>query len=93
MPIEEHIEALDWLRSQSIDPVLPRSYYSGRESSIVPSLHDNTEEKLVSVAGFGSAVSFRNLDAFALNDWHSIKRYVRIHHIFDMPNVHDIPTK
>ncbi|XP_075505043.1 isochorismate synthase, chloroplastic-like [Primulina tabacum] len=76
VPIEEHIEALDWLRSQSIDPVLPRSYYSGRESSVVPGLHNNDEEKLVSVAGFGSAVSFRHLDAFSLNDWHSIKRFL-----------------
>ncbi|XP_073049352.1 LOW QUALITY PROTEIN: isochorismate synthase, chloroplastic-like [Primulina eburnea] len=76
VPIEEHIEALDWLRSQSIDPGLPRSYYSGRESSVVPGLHNNDEEKLVSVAGFGSAVSFRHLDAFSLNDWHSIKRFL-----------------
>ncbi|KZV34707.1 isochorismate synthase [Dorcoceras hygrometricum] len=65
------------IRLESIDPVLPRSYYSGRESSIVPSLTaDNNEEKLVSVAGFGSAVSFRHLDAFSLNDWHSIKRFL-----------------
>ncbi|KZV34708.1 isochorismate synthase [Dorcoceras hygrometricum] len=65
------------IRLESIDPVLPRSYYSGRESSIVPSLiADNKEEKLVSVAGFGSAVSFRHLDAFSLSDWHSIKRFL-----------------
>ncbi|XP_073149917.1 isochorismate synthase, chloroplastic-like [Henckelia pumila] len=70
VPINEHIEALDWLRSQSLDPLLPRSYYSGRESSIVH------QEKLVGVAGFGSAVSFRHLDAFSLNDWHSIKRFL-----------------
>ncbi|XP_073054041.1 isochorismate synthase, chloroplastic-like [Primulina eburnea] len=76
VPIDEHIEALDWLRSQSLDPVLPRSYYSGRESSIVPSRHKNNEEKLVGVAGFGSAVSFRHLDGFSLNDWHSIKRFL-----------------
>ncbi|XP_073300742.1 isochorismate synthase, chloroplastic-like [Primulina huaijiensis] len=76
VPIDEHIEALDWLRSQSLDSVLPRSYYSGRESSIVPSRHNNNEEKLVGVAGFGSAVSFRHLDGFSLNDWHSIKRFL-----------------
>ncbi|XP_075516496.1 isochorismate synthase, chloroplastic-like [Primulina tabacum] len=73
VPIQQHIEALDWLRSQN-NPLLPRTYFSGRESNVISS-YDH-QENLVSVAGFGSAVSFRHLNAFSLNDWHSIKRFV-----------------
>ncbi|XP_073290616.1 isochorismate synthase, chloroplastic-like [Primulina huaijiensis] len=73
VPIQQHIEALDWLRSQN-NPLLPHTYFSGRESNVISS-YDH-QENLVSVAGFGSAVSFRHLNAFSLNDWHSIKRFV-----------------
>ncbi|XP_073145428.1 isochorismate synthase, chloroplastic-like [Henckelia pumila] len=79
VPIQQHIEALDWLRSQN-NPLLPHTYFSGRESNVVYENVNNSsndhQEKLVSVAGFGSAVSFRHLNAFSLSDWHSIRRFL-----------------
>ncbi|KAK4437096.1 Isochorismate synthase, chloroplastic [Sesamum alatum] len=88
VPIEQQIEALDWLRSQS-HTTLPRCYFSGRDSNTIPLLqhcngngnghaddHDDPQQKLVSVAGLGSAVFFRNLRPFSLDDWHSIKRFL-----------------
>ncbi|XP_051136429.1 isochorismate synthase, chloroplastic-like [Andrographis paniculata] len=81
VPIRQHIESLDWLRSQN-DTVLPRCYFSGREPSNIPLKHCSGENeiterrKLVSVAGLGSAVSFRHLRPFSLQDWHSIKRFL-----------------
>ncbi|KZV21682.1 isochorismate synthase, chloroplastic-like [Dorcoceras hygrometricum] len=81
VPIQQHIEALDWLRSQN-NPLLPHTYFSGRESYVVPGFENGNnssvahQEKLVSVAGFGSAVSFRHLNSFSMNDWHSIKRFL-----------------
>lgn len=81
VPIQQHIEALDWLRSQK-NPLHPRTYFSGRESNVISVLENENDfskdhqEKLVSVAGFGSAVSFRHLNSFSVNDWHSIKRFL-----------------
>ncbi|KAI3454631.1 hypothetical protein Pfo_011294 [Paulownia fortunei] len=86
VPIQQQIEALDWLRSQS-DTLLPRCFFSGRDSNIPLIEHSNgngqassqdhdPQQKLVSVAGLGSAVSFRHLHPFSLDDWHSIKRFL-----------------
>ncbi|KAK6123253.1 hypothetical protein DH2020_043010 [Rehmannia glutinosa] len=104
VPIQQQIEALDWLRSQSHSLRLPRCYFSGRDSSNISLIEhtngnvnvnvngngngnghsssqdhtDHPQKKLVSVAGLGSAVSFRHLHPFSLDDWHSIKRYIYI---------------
>ncbi|KAL0355569.1 UNVERIFIED_CONTAM: Isochorismate synthase, chloroplastic [Sesamum radiatum] len=90
VPIQQHIEALDWLRSQS-HTTLPRCYFSGRDSGSIPLLqhangngngpasshdHEDPQQKLVSVAGLGSAVFFRHLRPFSLDDWHSIRRFL-----------------
>ncbi|KAL0416420.1 UNVERIFIED_CONTAM: Isochorismate synthase, chloroplastic [Sesamum latifolium] len=90
VPIQQQIEALDWLRSQS-HTTLPRCYFSGRDSGNIPLLqhangngnghasshdHEDPQQKLVSVAGLGSAVFFRHLRPFSLDDWHSIKRFL-----------------
>lgn len=83
VPILEQIEALEWLRCQSQTP-LPRCYFSGRDSGEVPLIEngdadadaDDSQKKLVSIAGLGSAVSFRQVRPFSLDDWHSIKRCV-----------------
>ncbi|KAK4427251.1 Isochorismate synthase, chloroplastic [Sesamum alatum] len=40
VPVQQHIEALDWLRSQT-QSLLPRCYFSGRDSGYVP-LIDHT---------------------------------------------------
>ncbi|KAK4487256.1 hypothetical protein RD792_006139, partial [Penstemon davidsonii] len=82
VPIQQQIEALDWLRSQSQSLVLPRCYFSGRDSTttLFQNQHqnENANEKgrLVSVAGLGSAVFFRHLRPFSFDDWHSIKRFL-----------------
>ncbi|KAL0292103.1 UNVERIFIED_CONTAM: Isochorismate synthase, chloroplastic [Sesamum calycinum] len=90
VPIQQQIEALDWLRSQS-HTTLPRCYFSGRDSGNIPLLqhinsngnghasshdHEDPQQKLVSVAGLGSAVFFRHLRPFSLDDWRSIKRFL-----------------
>ncbi|XP_020548233.1 isochorismate synthase, chloroplastic-like [Sesamum indicum] len=92
VPIQQQIEALDWLRSQS-QTTLPRCYFSGRDSGNIPLLqhangngkgnghasshdHEDPQQKLVSVAGLGSAVFFRHLRPFSLDDWRSIKRFL-----------------
>ncbi|KAH6757042.1 ADC synthase superfamily protein [Perilla frutescens var. hirtella] len=82
VPIQQQIEALEWLRCQS-DTTLPRCYFSGRDSGDIPLIDhgqgnsdDDSQQKLVSVAGLGSAVSFRHLRPFSLDDWHSIKRFL-----------------
>ncbi|PIN06784.1 Isochorismate synthase [Handroanthus impetiginosus] len=86
VPIQQEIEALDWLRSQS-NTHLPRCFFSGRDSSNIPLIEygngdasssdqNDSQRKLVSVAGLGSAVFFRQLDPFSLDDWHSIKRFL-----------------
>ncbi|KAL0294644.1 UNVERIFIED_CONTAM: Isochorismate synthase, chloroplastic [Sesamum radiatum] len=90
VPIQQQTEALDWLRSQS-HTTLPRCYFSGRDSGNIPLLqhtnsngnghasshdHEDPQQKLVSVAGLGSAVFFRHLRPFSLDDWRSIKRFL-----------------
>ncbi|KAL3819379.1 hypothetical protein ACJIZ3_005284 [Penstemon smallii] len=84
VPIQQQIEALDWLRSQSQSLVLPRCYFSGRDSTTTTTLIQNQHQnenankkgRLVSVAGLGSAVFFRHLRPFSFDDWHSIKRFL-----------------
>lgn len=93
VPIEQQIEALEWLRSQTDNLLLPRCFFSGRDSgnnnnNDTPPLiqhsssnvngngDDDSDQKLLSVAGLGSAVSFRHLHPFSLDHWHSIKRYI-----------------
>ncbi|KAL7098712.1 hypothetical protein ACP275_09G035100 [Erythranthe tilingii] len=87
VPIQEQVEALDWLRSQS-DTLLPRCYFSGRDSGDTALIQNrngdghassnghDSQQNLLSVAGLGSAVSFRHLHPFSLDDWHSIKRFL-----------------
>ncbi|KAL8042187.1 hypothetical protein ABFX02_09G034100 [Erythranthe guttata] len=87
VPIQEKVEALDWLRSQS-DTLLPRCYFSGRDSGDTALIQNrngdwrassnghDSQQKLLSVAGLGSAVSFRHLHPFSSDDWHSIKRFL-----------------
>lgn len=66
VPIEEQVEAIDWLHSQS-HLLLPRCFFSGRE-------HNPRRGNLVSVAGVGSAVFFSQPHPFSYWDWISIRR-------------------
>jgi len=68
VPIEEQVEAIDWLHSQN-HLLLPRCFFSGRKHS------PNGEDNLVSVAGLGSAVFFSQPHPFSYWDWISIRRY------------------
>lgn len=67
VPIEEQVEAIDWLHSQN-HLLLPRCFFSGRKHS------PNGEANLVSVAGVGSAVFFSQPHPFSYWDWISIRR-------------------
>ncbi|KAL8464982.1 hypothetical protein ACS0TY_034457 [Phlomoides rotata] len=79
VPIQQQIEALDWLGWQS-PSLVPRCYFSGRDPGSVPLIQNTNAssqpKNLLSVAGLGSAVSFRHLHPFSLDDWHSIKRFL-----------------
>ncbi|CAL0324440.1 unnamed protein product [Lupinus luteus] len=66
VPIEEKVEAIDWLHSQN-HLLLPRCFFSGREQN---------EDNLVSVAGVGSAVFFCHSHPFSYWDWRSIRRFL-----------------
>ncbi|CAK9186161.1 unnamed protein product [Ilex paraguariensis] len=87
VPVQEQIEALDWLHAQN--QLLPRCFFSGRSQSVGSDLlvdvnqringkgHTSSEgHKLISVAGIGSAVFFRHLHPFSFDDWRSIKRFL-----------------
>ncbi|KDO76054.1 hypothetical protein CISIN_1g008131mg [Citrus sinensis] len=83
VPIEEQIQAIDWLHAQH--QLLPRCFFSGRSrkkdsdiSVVFPNGNGQSSvtHNLVSVAGVGSAVFFRNLHPFSYNDWRSIKRFI-----------------
>lgn len=84
VPIDDQIKAIDWLTAQRhLD--LPRCFFSGR-SQIVCSdrLLDDSDlngatpkdHRLVSVAGIGSSVFFRDNQPFSFNDWRTIKRFL-----------------
>lgn len=78
MPIEEQIEALEWLHAQN-HLLLPRCFFSGRRPPTVASemcFNGTSHSKLVSVAGVGSAVFFTHLRPFSLDDWRSIRRFL-----------------
>ncbi|XP_020685021.1 isochorismate synthase, chloroplastic isoform X1 [Dendrobium catenatum] len=84
VPIMEKARAIDWLHAQHH---LPCCYFSGRGQNRERDLidisgnehggyHDKDEKCFVSVAGVGSAVSFRGSDPFGLEDWKCIKRFL-----------------
>ncbi|XP_022134886.1 isochorismate synthase 2, chloroplastic isoform X2 [Momordica charantia] len=84
VPIQQQIQAIDWLRSQP--QILPRTFFSGRSrtlasgplsaDSIYNGHHPFNHHRLVSVAGVGSAVVFCRLHQFSYTDWTSIKRFL-----------------
>ncbi|KAH0448039.1 hypothetical protein IEQ34_021839 [Dendrobium chrysotoxum] len=81
VPIMEKAAAIDWLHAQHH---LPCCYFSGRgqkrEQDLIGisgnghgGFHEKDKKCFVSVAGVGSAVSFRGSDPFSLEDWKCIK--------------------
>ncbi|XP_024973384.1 isochorismate synthase, chloroplastic [Cynara cardunculus var. scolymus] len=82
VPIEQQIEAIDWLRGQQQFQHLPRCFFSGRRQPRINGndLFDydtnNRDSSPVSIAGLGSAVFFRHFTPFSLHDWRSIKRFL-----------------
>ncbi|CAN4100443.1 unnamed protein product [Withania somnifera] len=81
VPIEEQIEALEWLLAQN-HLLLPRCFFSGRRSPTVAASDEmfsngtSSHSKLISVAGVGSAVFFTHLHPFSLDDWRAIRRFL-----------------
>ncbi|XP_043707399.1 isochorismate synthase 2, chloroplastic-like isoform X3 [Telopea speciosissima] len=77
----QQFKAIGWLHAQH---QLPRCYFSARsQSSKLDLFSDSTngecqssEKKLVSIAGVGSAVYFRDLHPFSKDDWKCIKRFL-----------------
>ncbi|XP_021759972.1 isochorismate synthase, chloroplastic-like [Chenopodium quinoa] len=82
VPIEQEIEAIDWLHSQDHHHQLPRLFFSGRRQfngSDFIDANDNGEiygHDLISVAGLGAAVYFQHFRPFSFGDWSSIKRFL-----------------
>ncbi|CAN1262475.1 Isochorismate synthase 2, chloroplastic [Linum perenne] len=88
VPIEEKIEAIDWLHAQN--HLLPRCFFSGRSRHgnsstelVIDSAngngnghHTTLDQNIISVAGVGSAVLFRHSHPFSYKDWRSIKRFL-----------------
>ncbi|KAG8638877.1 isochorismate synthase 2, chloroplastic isoform X2 [Manihot esculenta] len=83
VPIQQRIEAIDWLHAQH--QLLPRCFFSSksRRKDDDPLFTDFTNGNghahalnLVSVAGIGSAVTFRHIHQFSYSDWKSIKRFL-----------------
>ncbi|XVE56990.1 hypothetical protein DITRI_Ditri04bG0055700 [Diplodiscus trichospermus] len=85
VPIQQQIEAIEWLHAQ--DQILPRCFFSGRRSRpsasnlLIDMSNGNGrssfgQQNLVSVAGVGSAVFFRQLHPFSYEHWRSIKRFL-----------------
>ncbi|XP_018445815.1 isochorismate synthase 1, chloroplastic isoform X2 [Raphanus sativus] len=88
VPIEQQIGAIDWLQAQN--ETHPRCFFSRRSDVGRPDLlldlasqNENgngnggsSDRDLVSVAGIGSAVFFRDLDPFSHDDWRSIRRFL-----------------
>ncbi|XP_055831177.1 isochorismate synthase, chloroplastic isoform X3 [Solanum dulcamara] len=76
VPIEEQIEALQWLHAQN-HLLLPRCFFSGRRVASEMCINGtSSHSKLVSVAGVGSAVFFTHLRPFSLDDWRAIRRFL-----------------
>ncbi|OVA13299.1 Isochorismate synthase [Macleaya cordata] len=86
VPIQQQIEAIAWLQDQN-QLQLPRCFFSGRSlSTIASDLVDESttngqspssaEQKLVSVAGVGTAVFFQQSNPFSLDDWRCIRRFL-----------------
>ncbi|KAF2594148.1 hypothetical protein F2Q70_00045431, partial [Brassica cretica] len=85
VPIDQQIGAIDWLQSQN--EIHPRCFFSRRSDVGRPDLlldlasengngRGSSDRDLVSVAGIGSAVFFRDLDPFSHDDWRSIRRFL-----------------
>ncbi|KAL6183144.1 hypothetical protein ACLB2K_044555 [Fragaria x ananassa] len=86
VPIQQQIEAIDWLYAQS--KLLPRCYFSDRAHTSNSKLAidcangngnghiSKKHNKLVSVAGVGSAVFFQDLHPFSYRHWKSLKRFL-----------------
>ncbi|KAJ0959981.1 hypothetical protein J5N97_000237 [Dioscorea zingiberensis] len=88
VPIQQKIEAIDWLYAQN--KLLPRCYFSDRAQTGSPKLSidcangngngngqsPKKHNKLVSVAGVGSAVFFQDLHPFSYRHWKSLKRFL-----------------
>ncbi|KAJ0229472.1 Isochorismate synthase 1 [Hirschfeldia incana] len=86
VPINQQIGAIDWLQAQN--ETHPRCFFSRRSDVGRPDLlldlasengngnGDSSDRDLVSVAGIGSAVFFRDLDPFSHDDWRSIRRFL-----------------
>ncbi|KAK3024004.1 hypothetical protein RJ639_045024 [Escallonia herrerae] len=93
VPIQQQVEAIDWLRAQQQHHPLPRCFFSGRRENrlgrgqdfLVDAINGSTatnhngssaENNVVSVAGLGSAVFFRQFRPFSFDDWRSIRRFL-----------------
>uniref|UniRef100_A0A1J3CPH7 isochorismate synthase n=1 Tax=Noccaea caerulescens TaxID=107243 RepID=A0A1J3CPH7_NOCCA len=87
VPIDQQIGAIDWLHAQN--EIHPRCFFSRRSDVGRPDLlldlasekengngRVSSDRNLVSVAGIGSAVFFRDLDPFSHDDWRSIRRFL-----------------
>ncbi|TYI51788.1 hypothetical protein E1A91_D12G201200v1 [Gossypium mustelinum] len=86
VPIEEQIEAIEWLHAQHDN--LPRCFFSGRRSrangngsNLLMDIGNGNGDtsfthNLVGAAGVGSAVFFQQLHPFSYHDWRSIKRFL-----------------
>ncbi|KAG2313312.1 hypothetical protein Bca52824_024869 [Brassica carinata] len=85
VPINQQIGAIDWLQAQN--ETHPRCFFSRRSDVGRPDLlldlasengngDSSSDRDLVSVAGIGSAVFFRDLDPFSHDDWRSIRRFL-----------------
>lgn len=73
VPIDEQIEALEWLHAQN-HLLLPRCFFSGRRVACVNGT--SSHSKLLSVAGVGSAVFFTHLRPFSFDHWRAIRRFL-----------------
>ncbi|XP_076948473.1 isochorismate synthase, chloroplastic-like [Bidens hawaiensis] len=87
VPIEQQIEAIDWLHGQQHFQHLPRCFFSGRSQKRINGFHSHSISSMisgnglsdsnpVSIAGLGSSVFFRHVSPFSLHDWRSIKRFM-----------------
>lgn len=77
VPIRQRSEAIAWLHAQK---KLPRLFFSGRggrgtDAGLNGAGGRRGGSNVVGVAGVGSAVYFRQIEPFSLEDWKCIKRY------------------